>query len=151
VAPVFVVDELDKVSELKMRMGPLVRHLKSLVTEKTFFCFLADRSYLEGLRRELLATPYRTQSTYFTDRVFVFYRPGDLHKHLGNVLRTSDPTNSNDAIDLEVLPYVLLHRSRLHPFDLRRQLARMRGADGAVSLPPGVVRTELAYRFDVLI
>lgn len=151
VAPVFVVDELDKVSALEKRMGPLVRHLKSLVTEKTFFCFLADRSYLEGLRRELLATPYRTEYTYFSDRVFVVYRPGDLHKYLGNVLRATEPTNSNDTIDLEVLPYVLLHRSRLHPFDLRRQLARMRGSDGAISLPPGVVRTELAYRFDVLI
>jgi hypothetical protein len=151
VAPVFVVDELDKVSQLAERMGALVRHLKSLVTEKTFFCFLADRSYLEGLRRSLVETPYRTEYTYFSDRLFVLYRPDDLHKYLGKVLQMRGTETANDFIDLEVLPYVLLHRSRLHPFDLRRQLARMRNQDGAISLPPGAVRTELAYRFDVLI
>jgi hypothetical protein len=151
VAPVFVLDELDKVSQLAERMGPLVRHLKSLVTEKTFFCFLADRSYLEGLRRSLVETPYRTEYTYFSDRLFVLYRPGDLHQYLGKLLQARGTATSDDTIDLEVLPYVFLHRSRLHAFDLRRQLVRMRNSDSAISLPPGVVRTELAYRFDVLI
>lgn len=151
VAPVFVLDELDKVSQLAERMGPLVRHLKSLVTEKTFFCFLADRSYLEGLRRSLVETPYGTEYTYFSDRLFVFYRPNDLHQYLGELLQTRGTGTSDDTIDLQVLSYVFLHRSRMHAFDLRRQLVRWQNSDGAISLPPGVVRTDLAYRFDVLI
>ena len=39
----------------------------------------------------------------------------------------------------------------MHPFDLRRQLGRMRNDQGMISLLPGAVRSELAYRFDVLI
>jgi hypothetical protein len=95
--------------------------------------------------------PYRTEYTYFSDRLFVLYRPADLHKYLGLVLQLRGSTDPNEEIDRSILPYVLLHRSRLHPFDLRRQLARMRNSDGTISLPSGVVRTELAYRFDVLI
>ena len=151
-ALVFVVDELDKVSNLDKRMGDLVKHLKSLVTERSFFCFLADRSYFESLRRTLATSPYRAEYTYFSDRLFILYRPGDLHKYLReNLLSSGNPTDSNDVIDLELLPYILLHRSRMHPFDLRRQLARMRNSDGAFSVPSGAVRTALAYRFDVLI
>jgi len=149
-APVFVVDELDKVSRLSERMGSLVRHLKYLVTEKAFFCFLADRSYLEGLRRSLVETPYRTEYTYFSDRLFVLYQPADLHEHLGKVFQPNSPT-SDETKDLILLPYVLLHRARMHPFDLRRQLGRMRRSDGALSLQGGAVRSDLAYRFDVLI
>ena len=162
IAPVFVVDELDKVPDLPERMGPLVGHLKSLVTEKSFFCFLADRDYLERLRRDLATTPYRTEYTYFSDRLFVLYRPDDLHKYLlsdkdesgkylSGLLQPSDLKDTNEMTDLQVLPYVLLHRSRMHPFDLRRQLAMLRNDQGVVCLSPGVVRTELAYRFDVLI
>ena len=148
IAPVFVVDELDKVSPtLAERMGPLVRHLKSLVTEKSFFCFLADRSYLERLRRDLVNTPYRTEYTYFSDRLFVLYRPRDLHKYLSSLLQQGPPSLINDLKDQGLLPYVVLHRSRMHPFDLRRQLGRMRNDQGNISLP----ESEWAYRFDILI
>jgi hypothetical protein len=150
-APVFVVDELDKVARLSERMGSLVRHLKYLVTEKTFFCFLADRSYLEALRRSLVETAYRAEHTYFSDRIFVVYRPADLHEYLGKVLQIGGVVAPDDKLDFPVLPYMLLHRSRLHPFDLRRLLGRLRVAGGAISLPPGAVRSDLAYRFDVLI
>ena len=94
IAPVFVVDELDKVFRLPARMGPLVKHLKSLVTEKSFFCFLADRSYLEGLRRDLVTTPYRTEYTYFSDRLFVLYRPSDLHGYLRSCCNRAIPSTA---------------------------------------------------------
>jgi hypothetical protein len=165
IAPVFVVDELDKVEDLVERMGPLVFHLKSLVTEKAFFCFLADRSYLETLRRTLAETPYGAEYTYFSDRLRVLYRPAELHKYLyippekrnsytpmSFVLELGGATwTPDDNDDCSILPYVLLHRSRLHPFDLRRQLSRMRDAAGAISLSPGSVRSDPAYRDDVLI
>ena len=148
--PVFVVDELDKVPDLAKRMSSLIHHLKYLVREKAFFCFLTDRSYLEALRRSLVETPYRSESTYFSDRILVLYQPADLHKHLSNVFQPASAT-ADETRDLVLLPYVLLHRSRMHPFDLQRQLGRLRGADGYAAVIAGAVRTDLVYRFDVLI
>ncbi len=46
-APIFVVDELDKVDRLFDRMRKLVKHLKHFVTERAFFCFVTDKSYFE--------------------------------------------------------------------------------------------------------
>ena len=148
--PVFVVDELDKVPHLAERMSSLIHHLKYLVREKAFFCFLTDRSYLEALRRSLVETPYRSESTYFSDRILVLYQPADLHKHLSNVFQPASAT-PDEIRDLVLLPYVLLHRSRMHPFDLQRQLGRLRGADGYAAVIAGAVRTDLVYRFDILI
>ncbi len=153
-APVFVVDELDKVEDLIARMGPLINHLKYFVTERSFFCFLADRSYLEEFRRSLMKSPYGKDYTYFSDRLFVVYRPEDLHNYLTAILRIGDTTvqeGQSEALDLELLPYVLLHRSRMHPFDLRWQLLRFRDARGAISINPGAIRSKFEFRFDVLI
>lgn len=49
-APVFVVDELDKVDDLEDKMPFLVDYLKQFVTENALFCFITDRSYSEHLR-----------------------------------------------------------------------------------------------------
>jgi hypothetical protein len=154
-APIFVVDELDKVKDLQLRMGRLVTHLKHFVTERTFFCFLVDRGYLEALRRETLNSPYATEYTYFSERLLVLYRPADFHKYLNSIFRVvpsevADELREN-TLDREIIPYIILHRSRLHPFDIRRQVAKIRDDKGFVSIPRGTVRTQLAYRFDILV
>jgi hypothetical protein len=50
-APVFVVDELDKIDHLAQFMETMVKRLKQFMTERSFFCFIAPREYLEHLRR----------------------------------------------------------------------------------------------------
>ena len=133
--PVFVVDELDKVDDEGRWIGNMVGHLKSFVTEKTFFCFLADRSYYEHLRPRARRHTYRVEYTYFTDHLFVTYQPGDLHRFLRTVLGEEkqkriaqvkdDDAKKSRLNDLLAIRLALLFRARLHPFELRRQLEQV--------------------------
>jgi hypothetical protein len=49
IAPVFVVDELDKVDRLAQRIDPLIRGLKKLFAESSFTCMIVERGYFEYL------------------------------------------------------------------------------------------------------
>jgi Cdc6-like AAA superfamily ATPase len=133
-APIFVVDELDKVQGLENRMQQLVKHLKFLVTENSFTCFLTDRRYLAYLNRQASQFAYAREYTYFSDHLLVLYHPMELRAFIKEVLDTTAPTRSQvgdltpseqlnkDEEDVERIAYVLLHRSRMHPIDLRRQI-----------------------------
>jgi hypothetical protein len=57
-------------------------------------------------------------------------------------------TASADDLDLEVLPYFLLHRAQLHPLDLKRHLSALRDVEGNLAMRRGQVRGE-GYRLDV--
>lgn len=85
-APVFVIDELDKVGHLEERMGQLVREMKQFVTERAFFCFLVGRHYYEWFSTVRREESYGPEYTFFTERVFVSYAPRDLHEYLDDVL-----------------------------------------------------------------
>ena len=156
-APVFVIDELDKVEDLSERIPKMVRRLKKLVAESAYFCFLTDRVYFEELRQRNLCNPYSIEYTYFSCQLFVTFRHCDLHNYLGKVLKqpdaikTSNPPTAeeqksinlrNEEIaDCAILPYVILHAAHMHPIDLRREIARLRDSQGNVALPPGEVRS----------
>ena len=150
--PIFVVDELDKVDHLSDRMRTLVRYLKYFVTEKAFFCFLTDRNYMERVEQLSLSNTYAQEYTSFTDRLFVSYTPRDLREYLGRIFQHVDPA-SNDvpSVDLPVLYYALLHRSRLHPFDLRREIARITNAERRIMIGGKPLRDDLVLRFECLI
>ena len=151
--PIFVADELDKVDDLQERILGLVHHLKKLVAERAFFCFLTDRDYFDHVSRGG-DTGYSKEHTYFTHQLFVVFSPETLRRFiLESILvkpRDDDPTiSSDDAADYQVLPWVLLHRSRMHPIDLRREIAA-RTRDEALTIRPGAVRTDVTYWLDVL-
>jgi len=183
-APVFMVDELDKVDTLRTRMADLVQHLKKFVAENAFFCFLTDRIYFEAWKQLGDAAAYPVDYTYFTHQLYVLFSSRDLHDYLKRVLEcpeaesepqpeaaadspaaTTDSTAIEQQIitaqaqgrvaeyaaDYPLLPYVLLHRSKMHAIDLQRELALLRGADGFISLPPGRVRTAPAFRVDLVL
>jgi hypothetical protein len=84
--PIFIVDELDKVEQLYERMGRMIGQLKKFVSEEAFFCFLTNRDYFEYLQRRSLTETYPIEHTYFTDRLFVVFRPDDFHDYLDQVL-----------------------------------------------------------------
>lgn len=48
-APVFIVDELDKVDNLDVKIYPLILSLKKLFTELSLTCLLVDRGFYERL------------------------------------------------------------------------------------------------------
>jgi hypothetical protein len=209
-APIFVVDELDKVKDLSSRILGMVHHLKKLVAENAFFCFLTDRTYFEGVVRRGATIAYPVEYTYFTHQLFVAFSPCDFHAYIQGheaaagapvregVLRVPRPpappgtqatpapsptpppasvmsaagsasatagappppptpgatlaaTPTSESTDLPLLSYMLLHRSRMHAIDLRREIALLRDDDGNVALSPGTVRTDRTYRLDVQI
>lgn len=153
-APVFVVDELDKVDDLSNRMVGMVHHLKKFVAESAFFVFITDRSYFESFRRLLATEPFPVEHTYFGQQLYIVFRPRDFHDYVREVIRdpgTTPSGNASDAADYPLLPLILLHRSRMHPIDLRREIADLRDQSGCVRLRPGLVRSSRAFQFDLRI
>ncbi len=173
-APVLIVDELDKVSDLAERFIPMMDFMKKLVAENVFSCFVTDRSYLETLRMRSQETAHGRASSYFTHSLLVTYRPADVETYLDKLLEVdrmppatvpvmsaspggapdasypnSPPDAEVDVVDLEVLKWVLRHRSRLHALGLAREIAALRGDSGSLHIAPGAVRTEYTYRIDV--
>jgi len=154
-APVFVVDELDKVDDLSHRMTELVEQLKHIVADYSFFCFLADRKYLESLRDRSQYAGYPKQYTYFSHRLFLLYRPNDLHEYLTRLIDIepcgSPPEQTREEIGRLALSYLLLHRAMLHTFDLQRQLTGVCDDQGHVIVTTDELLNYLGYRFHIMI
>lgn len=153
-APVFVVDELDKVQGLSRRIGGLVHHLKKLVAESSFFCFLTDRSYFEQMQARRRVQAYAVEYTYFSHPVFIVFDHNRLHEYLDSVMQLVSSgggagSAAHESLDLPVLRYLLLFRSQMHAIDLQRELAYIRNREGYVAIPAGDVRTVNAYRYAV--
>jgi hypothetical protein len=86
--PVFVVDELDKVDDLRNRMEEFMKDLRFFVTEQAFCCFLADREFFDELMESRRSAPYAVEDTFFTEMVFVNYSPRDLTQYLDDLLES---------------------------------------------------------------
>ncbi|WP_280153457.1 hypothetical protein [Piscinibacter sp. XHJ-5] len=184
-APVLVIDELDKVQGLPDRLVAMIHFLKKLVAENVFTCFLTDRAYMEHLRTQGRSTAYGRAYSYFSHPLLVTFRPADIARYLDDLLQVDEPLAGTappqatpaeavppvlvpdpapvpapvsgpkadpldvDRIDLQLLKWVLRHRSQLHALALTRELSALRGDDGTVQIRPGAVRTELTYCIDV--
>lgn len=123
--PVFVVDELDKVAGLGGKINSLLGYMKQFVTERAFFCFVTNRSFYQQANAQAIGSAYSTLHTRFGDSVFVRYRPDDFHEYLEHMFEVEGEPDADKAQDaVAMLRYVLLSRSYLHPYDLRRELAR---------------------------
>lgn len=154
-APIFIVDEFDKIDKLIERMVPLVNNLKKLYAESVLTCLLVDRSFFEELRQRDRNELKDIYFSYFSHRLFVTIMPNDLHQYLGGILAVSGSSaastggNQADILDFEVLKWWLLHQSRLNGLSLSRQLEEMRDADSSIRLDAGAVRSQEAYRVGV--
>ncbi|HYO77828.1 MAG TPA: hypothetical protein VE010_15320 [Thermoanaerobaculia bacterium] len=134
--PVFVVDELDKVPGLGEKINALLGYMKQFVTERAFFCFVTNRSFYQHANAEAASGAYSTLHTRFGDSVFVRYHPKDFHDYLELVLDVQEETDPSMRAKAEeaavMLRYLLMSRSYLHPYDLRRELAQMQTAAAVV-------------------
>jgi hypothetical protein len=148
-APVLIIDELDKVQDIARRLESMIRYLKKLMAENVFSCFLTDRGYIEYLRLDHGGAAYDRPSSYFSHRLLVAYGPKEVDDYLSELLEVVDESDDAAPLDREVLKWVLRHRSQLHALNLNRELAAIRGDDGYLSLPPGDIRTDFQYRIDV--
>ena len=167
-APVFVIDELDKVKSLSFQIPEMVRRLKKLVAENALFCFLTDRTYYEQMRSREEEKPYSIEHTSFTHQLFLIFRHRDLHIFLKEVLQPPDiPSDTlqlstvalaeRDAEnqtkverdDAEVLRYLLLYAARMHSIDLRRELLQIRDDKGDVTLRRGELQANRRYGLEL--
>lgn len=158
-APIFVVDELDKVDKLEDRMRRLVQHMKYLVTENSFTCFLTDRRYLTYLNNQANQTAYAAEYTYFSERLLVLYKPLELREYIFKALEPDpdsykgiDPSRLStqqhaDAVERDQIAWTLLHRSRMHPIDLRRQIDQL-AARESITLKNSF--NDPGFRFEIL-
>ncbi len=149
-APIFVVDELDKVEGFSVRIRDMIWRLKKLVAENACFCFLADRNYFEEMCQRTAQTPYSIEHTFFTHQLFISFRHTDMRAYIEQILGRSLFENTEEQADRAVLPYVLMHDAQMHPIDLLRQIAQLRDADGNVILGPGLVRSRPRYQLELL-
>lgn len=171
-APIFVIDELDKVDKLDVAMGDLITHLKHFVTERAFFCFLCDRAYFETIAATGRQGQYSKEFTFFSDRLFIHYLPDQLHKHLRQILvrtqpasapsepaaamaRTAvtaapatppTPVRTDEDRDYEFLCTVLLQGSYGSPIALRRRLLAFTDSKSEYILAPGEIRNSPGYQ-----
>jgi hypothetical protein len=155
-APVFLVDELDKIDGLESSMAQLVQRMKHLVADYSFFCFLTDRDYFEYLFDLSRREAYPREHTYFSHRLFVLYRPRDLHAYLDQLLQVTVGSPqatvvTSDEVGKRALAHLLLHRAMMHTFDLQRELARLCDEAGNVTLSPDQLVSHLGYRFNIMV
>lgn len=160
-APVFLVDELDKVQHLNVRMESLVGNAKFFVTEQAVFFFVTDRAYYSDLEKRIRESAYPREHTFFSERIFVTYRPQHWHQYLHDLL-VDGPHNTDEQEDetaaVHMLSYILLSRSRMHAIDLHRELSSItsrvdepRGAaDAVVKVSARELLTQLKYRLELL-
>lgn len=147
IAPIFVVDELDKVIPPYLSFGKLISYLKNLVTDHSFFCFLTDRDYYDFMNSVYLESKYPVEYTYFSNRFYLNYSPGDLHAYLDELFDLHSIPDVNDKTDAILLQYMLLSRATLHTIDLRRELLK-RSEEGAITVEG--IRSKLYFRFPIM-
>ncbi|WP_325739533.1 hypothetical protein [Bradyrhizobium sp.] len=135
-APVFLVDELDKLETsdqteksaapsqpdaqapaapqptdkpngTRKTVTELIRRLKHLTTDFGFFCFLTGPDYFEEVQRKIETLAFPEEHTYFSDRLFVLYAPDELDAFLRSVMTSTALPNSPDFITDETARGVL--------------------------------------------
>jgi hypothetical protein len=135
-APVFLIDELDKLeiadppeeraagtgpepqvrADLQLADTPrgtrktvteLIRRLKHLTTDFGFFCFLTGPEYFEDVQHKIETLAFPEEHTYFSDRLFVLYTPDELDTFLRSVITSNAVSGSPEFITDETACGVL--------------------------------------------
>jgi hypothetical protein len=159
-APVLVIDELDKVTDLDEKLVEVINFLKKLIAEGAFTCFLTDRDYYERLNASSRCVAYGLEYSYYTHRLLIAFQPDDLDDYLERLLVVVAPAEQkaqpapdylpdSDEVDRRVWKWVLRHRSQLHALELARALAAIRRADGMLASSQGRVRSDNANKVGV--
>lgn len=124
-APIFVIDELDKLATPADEVAQIIGRLKHIIADFGFFCFLTDRGYFDYVDQKLQAEAYATEHTYFSERRLLIYSPAAVDAYLDEILVLSSPPTANDALAKQLLRLALTHQSRLNLTELNRGLRRL--------------------------
>jgi hypothetical protein len=132
-APVFVIDELDKVKDARSETGEIVKRLKHLVTDYGFFCFLVDRFTYDEIEQEVENKAYPVEHTYFSQRLLVRSEPQQLMIYLAQILKEEPRTPEGDFART-VFALAVMHRAKFNLADLVRAIAHIAGAGSELRL-----------------
>lgn len=102
-APIFVIDELDKLEDSDSSSAPpadkdcpndafnriaaMSNRFKQLFGEQALFCFVADRSFFEKMAQRARSSPYPVSYTWFGHALYISFRPTDLRTYLHQRIR----------------------------------------------------------------
>jgi hypothetical protein len=126
-APVFVIDELDKLPKPGKTIALIINRIKHLVSDYGFFCFLTDRGYFDEIEQKVAKQAYPTEHTYFSQRVLVINRPQDLFGYLVGFLDPKNEATGAEAFPNDVFALSVIFRSKLNFSDVARETARLTG------------------------
>jgi hypothetical protein len=132
-APVFVIDELDKLKRQEQTVGLLISRLKHLVTDYGFFCFLTDRSYFDVIERKISREAYPTEHTFFGERVLIVNRPEDLFAYIVSLVAPPSAHDPAHPFKAAVFALVTMFRSKLNFIDLSRQMDQLTNPDDSLT------------------
>lgn len=126
-APVFVIDELDKLQTPAKSIAQIIDRLKHLIADNGFFCFLADRAYYDEVDDRIASTAFPKEHTYFGSRRLVYYSPTELRGFLGKELEVGDATDAGGRAAREVYVRWVTLRSELNFSRVMNDLSQLRG------------------------
>lgn len=149
-APIFVLDELDKLPDVSATIGALINRLKHIVSDFGFFCFLTNRDYYDALERLIADQAYPSEHTYFSDRLLILARPPDLFRYVVQLL-VSDATGEDENLPRATFALMAIYRSRLNFTDLTRELNRHARSDRGLTLTAQALRERRDLRLEAAI
>ena len=121
-APVFLVDELDKLDNGGTFIPEIINRLKNLTTDYGFFCFLTDRDYFESIDRTIRGGAYPKEASYFSKRLLIAHHPAAMGHHVHERIVPVNPTTPGDQAARWILSCVVPYRAKGNMLDLVRGL-----------------------------
>lgn len=134
--PVFLIDELDKVTGNGMaEIKTIMRRLKHLVADFGFFCFLVNRHCFGEIEREIRDRIYPEAHTLFSTRILLYPDPlATIRYIIAQIEIESNERNAERA--RLILSLNLAYQSQLNLNDLSREMAQSgEGDPGALGTP----------------
>ncbi len=122
-APVFVIDELDKVPNASDALADLVGRLKHLIADFGFFCFLVNRDCYEAMDRRVRKKAYPAEHTLFSERLLLRPDPPYALAYLLGLV-TIDVNDPQSVLARSTFALRVMHEARLNLTDMMRILAR---------------------------
>ncbi|HEX8222280.1 MAG TPA: hypothetical protein VF605_00525 [Allosphingosinicella sp.] len=149
-APVFVIDELDKVENAADELVKLIGRLKHLIADFGFFCFLVNRDCYEEFERRIAARTYPPEHTLFSERILLRPEPDFLLRHLLALVK-GDEGLPNQGVARAVFALATMHETRLNLTEVIRVVSRVvRSDETGTEEPIGTIEDILKQRRRVL-
>ncbi|MEA3015330.1 MAG: hypothetical protein QOI38_52, partial [Sphingomonadales bacterium] len=145
-APVFVLDELDKLDDPRTRIRLIINRLKHIVTDHGFFCFLTDRNYFDQTEQLIEGGVYPVEHTFFSERLLVLYGSSEFLTFLTDIIAIVPPTAENEEFARLLLSFNIIHHAKRNFADLTREISRLAGEDGKLRVTAEQVLLQPSYR-----